>query len=163
MKLGVLSDTHEAVGNFERALATYRSRGINQLIHCGDMTSSATASKLAGFQAVYVDGNMDQGLDEIYRTMRDLNSRNVVVPTYEGEFGGIAICVTHGDNENELQRLINSARFQFVFHGHTHRRRDEIVGETRIFNPGALGGLQHESRSYSIVDLATGEIELFEL
>ena len=163
MKLGVLSDTHEDVNNLEIALAAYRQEGITRVIHCGDMTTSATALRLDGFEVVYVDGNMDQGLPEIYRTLRDLNPHSVVLPTYEGEFEGVSIGVTHGDNENELRRLIDSGKHQYVFHGHTHRRRDEMHGSTRIFNPGALGGLQFESRSYSIFDLLAGEIALIEL
>jgi hypothetical protein len=163
MKLGVLSDTHEDVGNLEVALAAYRAEGIIQVIHCGDMTTATTARSLEGFNVVYVDGNMDQGLPEIYRTLRDLSSHSVVLPTYDGVIEGVSIGVTHGDNENELRRLVDSGNHQYVFHGHTHRRRDEMHGSTRIYNPGALGGLQFETRSYSILDLDTGEITLIEL
>jgi hypothetical protein len=163
MKLGVLSDTHEDVGNLEVALAAYRAEEIIQVIHCGDMTTAATARSLEGFEVVYVDGNMDQGLPEIYRTLRDLSSHSVVLPTYEGVIEGVSIGVTHGDNENELRRLVDSGKHQYVFYGHTHRRRDEMHGSTRIYNPGALGGLQFETRSYSILDLDTGEITLIEL
>lgn len=163
MKLGVLSDTHEHVGNLEIALEAYRAAGITKVVHCGDMTTAGTARSLEGFEVVYVDGNMDQGLPEIYRTLRDLNPHSVVLPTYEGEIEGVSIGVTHGDNENEIRRLIESGKYQFVFHGHTHRRLDVMQGSTRSFNPGSLGGLQFESRSYSIVDLETGEITLVEL
>jgi putative phosphoesterase len=163
MKIGVLSDSHENVTNLEIALAAYRTEGIIHVFHCGDMTTAATALSLKGFEVVYVDGNMDQGLQEIYRTLRDLNSHSVMLPTFEGELEGVSIGVTHGDNENELRRLIDSGKHQYVFHGHTHRRRDELQGSTRVYNPGSLGGLQFESRSYSIVDLETGEITLFEI
>lgn len=162
MKLGVLSDTHEDVANLKRALEEYRAQNITQVIHCGDMTTAGTARNLEGFEVIYVDGNMDQDLPEIYRTLRDLSPHSVVLPTYEGEIAGISIGVTHGDNENELRRLIDSGKHRFVFHGHTHRRRSETQGDTRIYNPGALGGLQFESRSYSILDLETEEFKLFE-
>lgn len=163
MKLGVFSDTHDDLDNMRTVLQAYRAEGIEQLIHCGDMVSAATASQLEGFQVVYVDGNMDQASEEIYRTLRELNPKNVSLPTYEGQFNGVSIAVTHGDDENELQRLIQDGSFDYVFHGHTHRRRGERVGSTRVFNPGALGGLKFESWSYSIVDLASGEIEVREL
>lgn len=163
MKLGILSDTHENVANLESALDAYRAEGITQIIHCGDLTSADTARCLEGFEVVYVDGNMDQDLPEIYRALRDLNPHSVVLPTYEGDIGGVSIGVTHGNNGSELRRLIEAGKHRYVFHGHTHRRRDETRGPTRIFNPGALGGLQFESRSYSILDLQTGEITLVEL
>ncbi|MFV1858433.1 MAG: metallophosphoesterase [Anaerolineales bacterium] len=163
MKLGVLADTHDNVNNLERVLDAYRKQGITQVIHCGDMTTEGTARSLEGFEVVYVDGNMDRDLPEIYRTLRDLNPHSVVLPTYEGEIGGVSIGVTHGDNENELRRLVDSGKHQYVFYGHTHRRRDETQGSTRILNPGALGALKFESRSYSIVDLDTGEATIIEL
>ena len=163
MRIGVLADTHDDVANLEAALATYRKSSITQLIHCGDLTSAATAQHLRGFEVVYVDGNMDRESDEIFRTMRDLNPRNVVLPTFEGEIDGVSIGVTHGDDAEELERLIRSGIHRLVFTGHTHRRRDETIGPTRVFNPGALGGLKFQSRSYSLIDLASGEIEVIEM
>jgi predicted phosphodiesterase len=41
--------------------------------------------------------------------------------------------------------------------------RDEVMGETRIINPGALGGVEWESRSYCMFDLTTREIEFHQL
>lgn len=163
MKLGLFSDTHDNVPNLKTVLHAYREAGITQLIHCGDMTSAGTARHLEGFSVVYVDGNMDRVSEEIYRALRDLGPNNVALPTYEGEIDGVPIAVTHGDDDNELQRLIQSGDFHYVFHGHTHRRRDERHGPTRVFNPGALGGLKFQSWSYSIVDLDTGKIEVVEL
>ena len=162
MRLGVLSDSHDDLVNLEIALADYRRRGISQLIHCGDLISAATARLLAGFELIYVDGNMDRESAEIYRTLRELDPHNIALPTFEGEIAGVSIAVTHGDDPGELARVIRSGIHRFVFAGHTHRRRDETIGSTRVFNPGALGGLQFESRSYSVVDLASGETETIE-
>jgi putative phosphoesterase len=158
----VLSDSHDDLVNLETALADYRRRGISQLIHCGDLIGAATARLLAGFELIYVDGNMDREAAEIYRTLRELDPHNIALPTFEGEIAGVSIAVTHGDDPGELARVIRSGIHRFVFTGHTHRRRDETIGSTRVFNPGALGGLQFESRSYSVVDLASGEIETIE-
>lgn len=162
MRLGVLSDSHDDLVNLEIALADYRRRGISQLIHCGDLIGAATARLLAGFELIYVDGNMDREAAEIYRTLRELDPHNIALPTFGGEIAGVSIAVTHGDDPGELARVIRSGIHRFVFTGHTHRRRDETIGSTRVFNPGALGGLQFESRSYSVVDLASGEIETIE-
>ena len=125
MKLGVLSDTHEDVANLESALDAYRAEGITQIIHCGDLTSADTARCLEGFEVVYVDGNMDQDLPEIYRTLRDLNPHSIVLPTYEGDIGGVSIGVTHGAKGNEFRRRIGPANNRSVSHGHTHRGEDE--------------------------------------
>ena len=162
MSIGVLSDSHDDLANLQTAVADYRRRGITQLIHCGDLIHAATAHLLTGFKLIYVDGNMDQDSGEIYRTLRDLDPHNVVLPTFEGEIAGVSVAVTHGDHPAELDRVIQSGIHRFVFTGHTHRRRDETIGPTRLFNPGALGGLKFESRSYSVVELASGAIEVIE-
>jgi len=158
----VLSDSHDDVANLETALADYRRRGIRQLIHCGDMIGPEIVRQLNGFQVIYVAGNMDREAADIYRTLRESDPHNIALPTFEGEIAGVSIAVTHGDDLAELNRVIRSGIHRFVFTGHTHRRRDETIGSTRVFNPGALGGLQFESRSYSVVDLTSGEIETIE-
>jgi len=163
MKIGVLSDTHDDEANLKLALDAYRQRGITQLIHCGDMIGPEIARRFQGFQVIYVDGNMDHESGEIYRVLREVDPHSVVLPTFEGVIAGVSIAVTHGDVPVELDRLIRSGIHQFVFTGHTHRRRDETIGPTRVLNPGALGGLRFESRSYSVVDLVTGEIQVIQL
>ena len=163
MKVGVLSDTHDDETNLRVALDAYRQQRITQLIHCGDMIGPEIVGQLKGFQVIYVDGNMDRESGEIYRRLRELDPHSVVLPTFEGEIADVSIAVTHGDDLAELNRVIRSGIHRFVFTGHTHRRRDETIGPTRVFNPGALGGLQFESRSYSMVDLVSGEVEVIEL
>lgn len=163
LKVGVLSDTHDDEANLKVALAAYRQQAISQLIHCGDMIGPEIARQFRGFHVIYVDGNMDRESGEIYRTLREIDPHSVVLPTFEGEIAGVSIAVTHGADQAELDRVIRAGIHRFVFTGHTHRRRDETLGPTRVFNPGALGGLQFESRSYSVVDFASGKIEVIEL
>ncbi|MCS7352442.1 MAG: hypothetical protein RMM10_13235, partial [Anaerolineae bacterium] len=38
---------------------------------------------------------------------------------------GRRIVILHGDNTERLQQVIASGDFDYVFHGHTHRRRDQ--------------------------------------
>ena len=52
---------------------------------------------------------------------------------------------------------------EYIFHGHTHRRRDEVVHGTRIINPGALGGMSREHYSFCIVDLGLEDVEFIRL
>ena len=70
---------------------------------------------------------------------------------------GYRLAMMHGENEEVLRGLITSGRYDYVFHGHTHRRRDQMVGHTHVINPGALGGMRCEQRSLCILDLMTGE------
>jgi hypothetical protein len=63
----------------------------------------------------------------------------------------------HGHQEGKLRRLINAGEYAYVVHGHTHRRSDRRIGPTRVINPGALGGMRWQQRSFCILDLDSGE------
>jgi predicted phosphodiesterase len=55
------------------------------------------------------------------------------------------------------------AQPDYLLMGHTHRRHDARVGLTRVINPGALGGTQHEARSVCVLDLANDQLEIIRL
>lgn len=163
MRLGLISDTHDDTENLELALERLRQEGVQQLIHCGDMTSAGTARQLRGWPLIYVEGNMDREAEAVRQAVLDLDPANFVGLTFEGEFGSARIAVTHGHLEGEVERLLAADTFDYLMLGHTHRRRDERIGRTRLINPGALGGLQFESRSFCWLDLETGELTCLEL
>jgi putative phosphoesterase len=158
MKLGILSDTHNHTQNLQRAIKLFRNRCITTLIHCGDMTSPNTAELLKDFRIIAVTGNMDMNTGRLESTLKKLNPENTLSATFTGEIEGVSIAVTHSHRGN-VPELATNGRFQYIFHGHTHRRRDEQVNNTRIINPGALGGTRHEPRSICVVNLATNAVE----
>lgn len=162
MKLGILSDTHNHTQNLARALSIFRSRAVTTLIHCGDMTSPKTAVLLKNVHVIAVTGNMDMNTGRLEQTLKQLNPQNSLSATFTGEIEGVAIAATHSHRGN-VPDLVANGRFSYIFHGHTHRRRDEQVNDTRIINPGALGGTRHELRSICIVNLATDAVEFISI
>jgi putative phosphoesterase len=163
MRIGLISDSHDDTKALKAALRRLRREGAERLIHCGDMTSVGTARLLEGWPLIYVEGNMDREADLVRQTLLDLDPANEVGVTYQGEIGPARIAVTHGHLEAEVDRLLAAEVYDYLLLGHTHRRRDERIGRTRVINPGALGGLQFESRSFGVLDLQTGTLERFEL
>ncbi|MBE2220473.1 MAG: metallophosphoesterase family protein [Anaerolineae bacterium] len=162
MKLGILSDTHNHTQNLQRAITFFRNRTVTTLIHCGDMTSPTTAELLKDFHVIAVTGNMDMNTGRLEATLKMLNPENSLSATFTGEIEGVAIAATHSHRGN-VPDLAANGRFAYIFHGHTHRHRDEQVNGTRIINPGALGGTRHEPRSICIVDLATNRVEFIQI
>lgn len=159
MKLGVLSDTHNNIPNLLKALQLFREEGIVQLMHCGDMADMLTARQMTGFDVIYVNGNMDSSAEAINHVVWTLNPQNEIPgDVYEGMLDGVKIGATHGHLTGKLDKLIRSRRYKYVFHGHTHRQRDEMIGKTRIINPGALGGARYEPRTVCIVDLDKDDV-----
>ncbi len=160
MQIGVLSDTHNHVGNLLKALRIFRDADITTLIHCGDMANVSTARQMQGFNVIYVSGNSDSSPEAIKDAIWLLNPHhNEIGDLYTGELAGVKIAAAHGHRAHELEKLIKSGRYAFVFHGHTHRQRDERIKKTRIINPGALGGARYEPRSLAIVDLGANAVE----
>lgn len=163
MRIGILADSHNHSGHLLRALGIMKDAGIDTVIHCGDLAAAATAVHLQGVRVIYVNGNSDVAPQQINRTLRGFRSDNVADITFRGEIGGAPIAAAHGHQPHTLQSLVRDGRFAYVFHGHTHRRRDEIVGQTRIINPGALGGTRYEPRSCCLLDLETGIADFVEI
>ena len=163
MRLGLISDSHDDKQSLKAALRLLRKLGAERLIHCGDLTSAGTADLLKGWPLVYVEGNMDREAERVRQTVLALDPANSVGLSYEGEIGPARIAVTHGHLQGEIDRLLGAETCDYLLLGHTHRRRDERIGRTRVINPGALGGLQFESRSFGVLDLQTGALEIFEL
>ena len=74
---------------------------------------------------------------------------------------GYAIAALHG--HDGLLGAIHSGEQRYVLHGHTHARRDQRIGPTRVINPGALGGTHRETRSVAILDVAADALRFIEL
>lgn len=161
--IAILSDTHNNLDNLNAALETLRNEGIQTIIHCGDLTSPETAYHFHGFRVIHVIGNGDELSGEIRRILLELNPENFSGSVFEGTIEGVRLAALHGHVPGSINELVAAKDFQYVFHGHTHKRRHEKVGDCTVINPGALGGLKRQSRSFAILDLQTGEITIKEV
>jgi putative phosphoesterase len=160
MKIGILSDTHNDRSATQRALDVFRQHDIETLFHCGDLVSADMVAHFRGFEVYLVRGNMDRHhVAALKAAVRSLPKAHWLGKGQELELDGKRIAITHGDRERVFEDLL-FAQPDYLFVGHTHRRRDERVGETRVINPGALGGTQHEARSIGILDLDTNRLQV---
>lgn len=162
MKIGIIADTHDNLYNLGRALAMLRGEGVTTLLHCGDVCEPATLALLAGFDVWLAQGNMDRliGLGPV---VEEMFGRGRLAWLHRLSLDGCRLALIHGDNDEALGNLIASGDYAWVFHGHTHRRRDQQVGRTRVINPGALGGTRCERRSFCVLDLKAGRARFVEL
>jgi putative phosphoesterase len=163
MIIAVLSDTHDNRNTVRKALKAARGRGAEEILHCGDLTSSSVLALFGGWTVQYARGNMDRDGAEIRAAVERLGAGSGYGDELQLERGGLRIAVMHGNRADRLSAAVRSEKFDFVFHGHTHRRRDERVGRTRRINPGALGGLAVGNFSFCLLDTATREVEFIEV
>ncbi len=160
IKIGILSDTHNDSAAARRALQAFRRGGVHTLFHCGDLTGAAMVPHFIGFEVYFVRGNMDRHhVPALTTAMAAQAGAHWLGKGDEIELDGRRIAITHGDREEVLDMLL-FAEPDYLFTGHTHRRRDERIGPTRVINPGALGGIEHEARSICVLDLATDQLEV---
>ena len=163
MKLGIISDTHNHIENLQAALTILKAEGIDLLIHCGDATDLEIIQALGEFRVVYLFGNGDILTGEMQETLLAMSPLNYAGLVYTDHIEGAAVAATHGHLDGQVNQWLSSGRYDFVFHGHSHRRRDVRVGKTRSINPGALGGLQVEARSFAVLDLQTRTLKFIKL
>ncbi len=162
MKIGIISDTHDNLNNLKAALDILRAEEVSSILHCGDLCGPDVIRTLAGFDVWIAQGNMDRHIG-LSQAAEETFGRVPLAWFQKPTLNGYPLAMIHGDNEEVLGNLISSGQYGYVFHGHTHRRRDQMVGRTRVINPGALGGTLKQSRSFCILDLATGKARFVEL
>ncbi len=161
-RIAVLSDTHGSISTTTRALAIIAEHPVDLILHCGDITTPGVIEPFAGLPVHFVYGNMDFDRAGLTAAAR---ANGLAEPRQSVSFtpGGIPVAAAHGHQHDILEALINSGSYRYVFHGHSHLRRDDHVGSTRVINPGALGGRRPQSRSICLVDLTTDRIEFIEV
>jgi hypothetical protein len=162
MRIALVSDTHDDLRALNRALDVLQAEEIDVLLHCGDLCGPAIIEALSAFDTWIARGNMDRH-PELAPTARELIGPGRLADRHRLTLGGRSTTLVHGHREAELRRLIGSGERAYVFHGHTHRRRDERIGPTRVINPGALGGMPWQQRSFCILDLTTEEATFLEV
>ncbi|MFL5328116.1 MAG: metallophosphoesterase family protein [Gemmataceae bacterium] len=156
MKLGILSDSHDRVERIELALAEFQKRGVERLIHCGDITGPTTVYAFAGWTVDFTLGNCDWDPDALDKSIREMGG------TLHPEFGdlelaGKRIAWTHSHNAMLFRRLEHSDDYDYLFYGHTHVAEQHITGRTLVMNPGALHRVR--DKQCAVLDLSSGQIE----
>jgi putative phosphoesterase len=156
MKIGILSDTHGRVGTVHSALAEFRARGVELLIHCGDIDDAGTVRAFAGWNAHFVYGNCDADRIGIRRAIEAIGAT-----LYERfghlEMAGNQIAWLHGDHADLKADVENAQTYDYLFYGHTHIAEQHLVGKTLVINPGAL--FRARQKSCMTLDLPGGEME----
>lgn len=140
MTIGIVSDTHRNTKRPQQALATFHKRGITTVFHLGDVTTPKVVRLFDGFDAYFVYGNADRDRDALGAEVASLFGEGRLAERHELAVQGVNLALCHG-----------------------HTRRDEMVGSTRVINPGALGGIKWQSRSYAVLELPSASLEVIEI
>jgi putative phosphoesterase len=160
MKIGIVSDTHGRQLNARLALDELRRRGVEVVLHCGDIDDAPTVSLFEGLTAHFVFGNCDGDRAALRERMAQVGAQ------LHDNFGhveldGVAIAFIHGDDKGLSEELEQSGCYDFLFYGHTHVAKEHRTGRTRVINPGALD--RARPKSFAVLDLQTRDLESIEI
>ncbi|OGZ85414.1 MAG: hypothetical protein A2599_02225 [Candidatus Staskawiczbacteria bacterium RIFOXYD1_FULL_39_28] len=157
MKLAIISDTHDNLKNFEKAINWFNKEGIELVLHCGDISSQETidfANKLFKGEIKYVKGNADFNLDLPDKDEMELKLES---PLASSGRSSTKIAFTHFPDI--AKKMAQSGKYDAVFYGHTHRPWDEKVGGCHMINPGEMAG-QFYKPTFAVYDTTTENLEL---
>ncbi|MCU1659865.1 MAG: phosphodiesterase [Pseudonocardiales bacterium] len=132
MLVAVLSDTHSPRHWTSCPSEVARQlRGVDLILHAGDVCTSPTLDELAGFAPVRVVLGNNDGPDVAAWGAE---------PTLETELDGLAVAMIHDSGPAagrpaRLRRRFPAA--DLVVFGHSHIPWDESVAGQRAFNPGS--------------------------
>ena len=160
MRLGILSDTHDALARTHVAVQLLRDAGAEAVIHCGDLASPPIAAACAVLPFWFVLGNHDA--DKVPALEQAAREMGAVCLGWAGqvELQGRLIAVAHGHMSYDLRRVL-AARPHYLLTGHSHLASDRREGLVRRINPGAV----HEADrlSVALLDLEEDEVQFLEL
>lgn len=149
--IGIMSDSHGRALPVRHALALFDGLGVEHVIHCGDVGDEDIFAEFAERPFTFVWGNTDLSTaGPIAYVLRTLNIQPPESIPRMLTLGGKRVAVFHG-HERGFEAALDSLDVHYIFHGHTHEKRDERRGKVRIINPGAL----HRVRHKSVATLAT--------
>jgi len=135
--IGIVSDTHEDVRMIARAVEIFKARAPSLVIHCGDIISPPVLERFIGLPLRLVFGNNDGERSGLKKKCGELGFMEIQ-DTLSFEYASKTFFVNHGTSERVIEDAIQSQRYDYVLHGHTHVPRDESIGRTKVINPGAL-------------------------
>src|SRR5262245_23488663 len=147
MRVGVVSDTHDQADCVAAALAALRQRGVECVLHCGDITAPETVRLFDGFDAHFVfrnwDGDLLTGPRYVWaplwpagKARDDARLRRAIEeigatlhePWGDLELGGRKVAWVHGNDRALLEELEHSGCYDYLFYGHTHRAEQHRRG-----------------------------------
>lgn len=165
MKVAIISDLHENFHNLIRAIESFETYDIEQILCLGDLMNAGLA-KVLGAQDIPVYliwGNNDGEKVDIVRTSyRENSSLSVSLNVYD--FINIdqrKIFISHYDDL--AHPMARSGDFDAVFYGHNHLKKVEKINDTWVVNPGELCAQKTGVCSYAIYDTTNNSVEIIEL
>jgi hypothetical protein len=154
MQVGIISDTHDHHRNVTRAIEVFNERGVEYVLHAGDIVAPFTAKAFAALRRAHfiaVFGN-NEGEKLFMKSTVEEFGGEIHEYCYKGELAGKQIYMTH--THHTIDEVARSQMYDLVIYGHTHRQDVRREGRALIVNPGEATDWIAGAAQVVILDLA---------
>jgi putative phosphoesterase len=159
MLIGIISDSHDDMGQLSRAVSLINERKAAHVIHSGDLVSPFTFEVLDNLECPFtgIFGNNDG--DRVL--LKEKSGGRLFVQPHMLELSGRFIAMVH--EPAAVEALALSGKYDVVVHGHTHLPYTKKEGRALVINPGKVARLHKGKSTMAFLDLATLNAEIVEL
>mgnify|MGYP006111190035 FL=1 len=159
MLVGVVSDTHNNIKNIKKIIALFNEEQVDLVIHTGDISKSTTLEIFSNLNSplVGVFGNNDR-IEEGLKEVCEVYDFNFQEPPLSLTLENKKVAVFH---EPELIEgyIKDHQDTDLILHGHTHRYKEEKVGDIIYFNPGESAGSMEGKSAIGLINMRNLKIK----
>jgi len=162
MKIAIISDTHDNLANFKKAIFLIKKEKIKFLIHCGDIFEPEMAKEI-----------FKNFSGKVYFVLSDVDEKyfEKIGEDFLKDFPQLKIWRKFGDIEIDKKKiafchspktafsLAFSQKYDIVFYGHLHKPWKTRIRKTKLVNPGNIAGLFFRP-TFAIYNTKTDQLEL---
>ncbi|MBF0458771.1 MAG: metallophosphoesterase [Nitrospirae bacterium] len=151
MLVGVMSDSHDNVSKLAKAVKLFNESNLQYVLHAGDYTTSLTLNVLNGLKAEFIGifGNNDGGILAPEGSSLS-NQFRIYNQPLEFTIDNRKFIMIH--EHHLVASIAQSARYDVLIYGHTHKPEAVERTGTFVLNPGELCGWLHGSATVAILD-----------
>lgn len=163
MKVVIVSDVHNNLTNLKKVLDFCAKEKIEKIICCGDLSSNETLDFLNDHfdgEIFYAIGNAEYGQLNGMENISEYKKTKIFQDFGEAEISGKMVAFVH--YPIEAKKLAESGKYDFVFHGHTHKPWTEKINNCEMLNPGNVTGTIY-APTFAIWDTENGKFELIRI
>ena len=163
MLIGLMSDSHDNFPGLLEAVAIFKKRNVEMILHAGDVIAPGMCYAFEGWagELKLVYGNNDGDRTGLKRDFGRVGGE-FLEDFGEVEVDGRSIALLHGTYEPLVRGLVDSGRYDVVVRGHDHHVR-VVPGDTLMINPGEVWGHFTGRKTVAILDTESLGTEIVEM
>jgi putative phosphoesterase len=149
MKIGIISDTHDDLDNVRKAIEIFKENKVSLIVHAGDFIFPGVVDEFKKLKdelpTIEISGVLGNNDGEKLVLLKKFSEMSSELKTEFDDrlIGSLRFGIYHGTSKELTEAAIQSSIYDVFIHGHTHKRRNEIVQivgkkskKTHVLNPG---------------------------